>query len=78
MRPEYISEADKREAWNNLIAFSKAFDEVEARHKARLSGTPPGASSSHKTSNYTQTGKTNPVLKPQSGQDTFSANKKER
>ena len=35
-RPEYISEADKREAWNNLIAFSKAFDKVEAMQKARL------------------------------------------
>ena len=35
-RPEYISEADKREAQNNLIAFSKAFDKVEAMQKARM------------------------------------------
>lgn len=33
--PKYISEADKREAWSNLQAFCRAFDEVEKRHKQR-------------------------------------------
>lgn len=71
-RPEYISEADRREAWNNLQAFCKVFDKIEARHKARLSGNPPGASSS-RTSPTHRTGKniSKPVRKTRSKQANF-------
>ena len=77
-RPEYISEADKREAWNNLQAFCKVFDKIETRHKARLSGNPPGAAPSHTSHTHITGTHTKPVRKARSKQADFSATKMER
>lgn len=68
MFPEYISESDKREAWNNLIAFMEA----DKFAKSRMANSPLARSSI----TLTHTGINSPAGDTSSRQASFSANKR--